>query len=103
MLTSSSPAVGQPYHRHASDCSKRLRGILSTLGSWRSFLTKKTYPKHLQQSEQRGEGKEVDGGGGGGMVVRGMGRCGGGGGGVGVWGGRDVGAAGSRSTSALQI
>lgn len=39
----------------------------------------------------------------GGMVVRGMGRCGGGGGGVGVWGGRDVGAAGSRSTSALQI
>lgn len=34
------------------------------------------------------------------MVVRGMGRCGGG---VGVWGGRDVGAAGSRSTSALQI
>lgn len=33
------------------------------------------------------------------MVVRGMGRCGG----VGVWGGRDVGAAGSRSTSALQI
>lgn len=36
------------------------------------------------------------------MVVRGMGRCGGGDG-VGVWGGRDVGAAGSRSTSALQI
>lgn len=55
MLTSSSPAVGQPYHRHTSDCSKRLRGILSTLGSWRSFLTKKTYPKHLQQSEQREE------------------------------------------------
>lgn len=40
--------------------------FLSALGSWRSFLAKKTYPKHLQQSEQRGEGKEVDVGGGGG-------------------------------------
>lgn len=83
----------QSLARHPSagttdDCRRQPRGILSTLGSWHGFLTKKIYPKHLQQSEQLEErGRRLKGEEWGGVVVGGMGRCGGG---VG-WGGQRCG------------